>query len=114
MKISYILKNIMTKVNGLHVRRLGYIEAGSTLTFSPPNDLKGLIVMHGAYTSQTALYELYVNSSGATYMRQFATATTTTDFSITTGTNSVTISNTRASGYMFIDYIGINADTITV
>lgn len=103
-------------LNAMGVRRLGGIDAGSSMQITVPSASYGLLVLHGAYTSQTAIVEIYSNSSGTTYARIMSVpeSAATRDFTITTATNKYTVNNTRASGYMSVDFIGINSSAITV
>lgn len=103
-------------LNAMGVRRLGNIAGGASMQITIPSSSYGVLIFHGAYTSQTAIVEVYVNNSGTVYPRVMAVPETaaTRDFTTSVTTNKLTVTNGHTSGYMFIDFIGINSSAITV
>lgn len=115
MKLYSILKNLADISNNIRV--CGSINPSSSMTFNIPSSHFFLIVLHGVYTSQTAIIEAYVNSSGTSYARIMAVPETaqSRDFTVTTSTNSITVSNTHSTGYITaVHLIGIDVKNITL
>lgn len=113
MKIYSILKNIIISNN--NVNRLGSITAGNSMTVNIPSSHFGLIVLHGVYTSLTAILEVYCNASGSVSLRTMAmpNSATATHFTTSTATNTLTINNTDSVGSIAaVDFIGFDAARI--
>lgn len=117
MKTFNIFKNLSNIIRQRGTRGLGSISPNSSMTIHIPSSHYGLIILHGVYTSLTAIIEAYVNSNGTSYARVMAVSETaqTRDFAITTSTNTITIANNHTSGYITsVQFISNKADDISV
>ena len=117
MRIYNILKTITNVLVNRGTRSLGGINPNSSMTITIPSSHFALLVLHGVYTSNTGIVELYCNSSGTSYARVMAVpeTATTRDFTITTATNSITVANNSSQGYITdVHLIGNRVDDYSV